>query len=195
MAEHEEFGSLTTAGYSNKGCEEFLQQALRVNRRAMIVDTRNSPTRQWSSFWMRRGLGERYHERYVWRGDLLGNINHARRHLPIQLKDEQRGLAWIVRQGQTLILLCGCADVARCHRKVIYDKVCARLPGLVSEYRPGSRVSTPYGLGLIDPDIPLEVSQARNRYAVIHDTWTPHRYLPPSAIETYEDPELLALLS
>ncbi len=181
-------GSLATFGYAQKRTPWELQQAMRVNPQALIVDTRLHPSCNWSPLWQRRALEITWQERYRWRGDWLGNIHHHTDR-PIQLANETHGLPWIIDQlehGFTVVLLCGCAHYETCHRKVIYDKVACALGARLPSYTLNQRVMTPCGAGHIDPDVPLDVHRARNRYAVVLDVWHSQRYFFPHELTPYD---------
>src|SRR5579859_2273930 len=140
-------GSLATFGYATKDARETLDGALEVNTKALLIDTRHIPWCGWSKVWQRPSLEEYYGKRYLWRGDWLGNIHHDNPHSPIQLANEEKGIAWLISwldRGKTLILLCACARYETCHRKVIYDKVQAQIGERLIAFTPGARVMTPY---------------------------------------------------
>lgn len=183
--------SLATFGYASKtlDVEWELKEALCVNKRALIVDTRLSPWCGWSMLWQRDRLAARYGEYYQWQGHLLGNTNHGQPGKPIHLADEAAGIALLCRwleQEITLLLLCACADYERCHRSVIYEKVKEQLGGRLPDFRLGQRVMTPNGAGRINPHIPLDVHRARNRYGVILDVFHPHHYYFPHELEPFD---------
>ncbi len=123
-------GSLSTLGYSTNDAARQLDDVLMANKQALIVDTRYKPWCSWSNRWQHQTLEQRYAKRYIWKGDVLGNIHYHQPEKPIQIVSEAVGYAWIIahlEQGITCLLLCGCADYERCHRKVIYERVKARL--------------------------------------------------------------------
>ena len=180
-------GSLATLGYADKQMARELPGILIVNPRAYLVDTRLDPYCKWSPLWQRKGLEAGWGERYLYRGDWLGNVHHRDADKPIQLADEERGISWLIRgleRGYTLLLLCGCAHYERCHRKVIYELVKARLGDeLLDCYELNEPVMTPLGLGVINPAIPLEVHRARNRYGVHFQGVRPQHYFHPSQLQ------------
>jgi Protein of unknown function, DUF488 len=188
-------GALSTIGYVTKGAASQLEDVLIANKKAVIVDTRLKPWCHWSTSWQRPTLETRYQKQYFWKGDVLGNSNHAFPTRPIQIVDERRGLPWIIQtleEGTTIILLCGCASYETCHRKVIYDKVKALLGERLPTYTLGQRVMTPNGPGIIDPSIPLDVQIQRNKYAVHLEMWHPSRYYAPDQLAPYH-PEQVSL--
>ncbi len=182
-------GSLATFGYAAKNTLREIGWAMRSNPQALVIDTRLSPWCQWSHVWRRASLEIAWERRYIWRGDWLGNVNHHDSTLPIQLANEEAGIAWLVRgleKGYTLILLCACANYDHCHRKVIVNRVRARCGARLPDYQPGQRVWTPDGAGVINPMIPLDVQRARNRYTVLLDSGYPSRYYVPSDLHPYD---------
>jgi hypothetical protein len=184
-------GSLATMGYGAQSPDWSweLPAVMRFNSQAVIVDTRQSPRCDWSATWQRPTLEQTWGKRYIWKGDLLGNLNYRNPGLPIQLANEVAGVSWVIQclqQGWTLILLCGCPTYDRCHRKVIYDRVKARVGDQLPEYEPGQRVMTLDGPGTVDPGVPLEVHRARNRYAVKLDHWSPRRAFFPHELQPYD---------
>lgn len=182
-------GAVATFGYSSKEMNVARELAwiMEVNAQAYLIDTRLTPWCTWSKLWQRPTLKQQYTDHYIWKGDWLGNVNHAQPDLPIQLADELQGIPWLIRgleKGFTLILLCGCSVYQTCHRKVIYDKVNALYP--LPAYIPGQRVLTPGGAGVINPAIPLEVHRARNRYGVILDVASVQRYFFPDELQSFD---------
>jgi hypothetical protein len=182
-------GALATFGYSSKEMDvaRELEGVMQVNKQAYLIDTRLVPWCTWSKRWQRPTLKQHYGNRYLWKGDWLGNVNHAQPDRLIQLADEQQGLPWLVHgleKGFTLILLCGCSTYETCHRKVLYDKVTAQYP--LPTYTLGQRVLTPCGAGVINPSIPLEVHRARNRYGVILEVPGVQRYFFPNELQAFD---------
>ena len=183
------YGSLATFGYANKDTEHEITCALIANKQALLIDIRLHPVCQWSPLWNKSALHARFDKRYIWRGNWLGNVNHHKEGESIELADEEQGIDWLSRgitSGYTLILLCGCFTYDQCHRKVIYQKVKQALGERLAEYRLGQRVLTAYGEGCIDPDVPLDVHRARNRYAVLLDHPSRLRFFFPDELEPYD---------
>jgi hypothetical protein len=186
-------GSLSTVGYTTRYAGSDLQNVLIANKQALLVDTRLTPWCSWSALWQRPGLEQRYGNRYIWKGDVLGNVHYHQPDKPIQIANAAIGYPWIIErleEGFTCILLCGCAFYERCHRKVIYDAIKAQLGDRLPVFTLGQRVMTPNGPGVIDPDVPLEVQRQRNRYAVMLDVWHPLRYYAPDQLTPYRDEQL-----
>lgn len=190
-------GSLATFGYSDKHTGREIAWAMRVNPAAHIVDTRLTPYCSWSPVWRRKQLEIAWEDRYVWRGDWLGNIHHGQ-DLPIQLAHEDKGIPWIVHQlerGYTLLLLCGCLSEATCHRTLIYARVKAALGERFLEFQAGQTVQTPHGIGVIDPSFSIQIHRARNRYSVCFPHEASRFFFPhevrPSQSTTGEVPQQL----
>jgi hypothetical protein len=186
-------GGLATISYATKGIEQELENVFCVNKQARIIDTRSKPWCSWSTRWRRLELEQRYNDRYIWKGDVLGNIYYHQSEKPIQIANEAVGYSWIIHrleEGLTCLLLCGCLHYEQCHRKVIYDAIKAQLGARLPVFAGGQRVMTPNGPGTIDPDIPLEVQIQRNRYAVLLDVYHPLRYYAPDQLERYNPKQL-----
>ena len=192
-------GSLAMFGYSDKTTEHELQCVIRVNKDAIIVDTRYQPACSWSLLWTRSGLEERYGDRYISRGDWLGNVNYNNSG-PIQLANEKAGIGWLIgrlEEGKTLILLCSCKHEGRsdgeplCHRRSIYERVKEILGERFLEFSSGQRVLTPKGPGYIYEHTPINVHRARKRYGVIQDVprvngmqfFFPHELQPETIVQ------------
>lgn len=125
---------LYTYGYGRGRVEDL--EALAA-RGVLIVDTRLQP-RSRNPPWNRGPLTARLGDAYAWRPD-LGNV-HYRGDGPIVIQDLERGLAHLRAdlEQRPVVLLCVCADVGRCHRKVIAEAAAARWPRLrVVHLHPG----------------------------------------------------------
>lgn len=89
----------------------------------LLVDTRISP-RSAVPGWHRTSLERRYGNRFVWFGSTLGNLHYKQPELGIAIVDLESGLTDLIallRQRDTLLLLCGCGAYEKCHRRVICD--------------------------------------------------------------------------
>jgi uncharacterized protein (DUF488 family) len=111
-----------TLGYAQRDSREKLRRL--VAGRVEVVDIRYAPHSsrpEWSREYLAAWLGSRYQHLRA-----LGNVNYRSAHLPIQLLDEQVGvldvMIWL-QEGYDVCLLCACADVATCHRRVVADLV------------------------------------------------------------------------
>lgn len=99
--------------------------------RLILIDTRLKP---WSNkpAWRAESLKVSYGERYRWAGQYLGNLNY-RNGGPVRLVDPTaglRGLRHWLQHGYDLLLLCGCAEYARCHLKTIVEALQVELPAV-----------------------------------------------------------------
>jgi hypothetical protein len=91
---------------------------------AVLVDTRlnaYSPNPDWKKFALQRTFSDNY--RHV---QSLGNLNYKGGG-GIALKDEEDGVKTVAAllAGQPVVLLCTCASVDRCHRKVAAEAIAA----------------------------------------------------------------------
>ena len=188
-------GSLATYGYADKYTGQEIEWAMRVNPSALLVDTRYHPVCSWSKEWQWKTLEQQWGNRYHWMGKWVGNVNHGTGQ-PIQLAHEHKGIAWIVQhleEGDTVILLCACPHYPTCHRKVIYEKVKAKLGERLIEFTSGQKVVTPHGVGTIAPSIPIDLHRARNRYGV-YFAREGARYFFPHELYPYVEPCQLTLV-
>lgn len=106
-----------------------IARLMQEHPRLVMIDTRLKP---WSNrpAWRAEMLKATYGERYRWAGQYLGNMNYKNGG-PVRLADPVaglRGLRHWLQHGYDLLLLCGCADYARCHRKTIVEALQAELP-------------------------------------------------------------------
>ena len=110
-----------TLGYMGWKHAELRELAERLN--ATIIDVRLSPRSRmacYSGKQLKATLGDRY----VWL-DGFGNVNY-RGDGPIALKDFSgalKKLGEMSLHGPRVILLCGCADVNVCHRKIVAERL------------------------------------------------------------------------
>ncbi|MDQ2902987.1 MAG: DUF488 domain-containing protein [Chloroflexota bacterium] len=114
-------------GYSAHGAA--IAEIMQRDERALLIDTRLSPASRWPA-WTRDALQTTYGSRYRYAGTFLGNVTY-RSGGPIHLADAAtglRGLRRYLEHGYHLVLLCGCRDYERCHRKVIVDLLKEQLP-------------------------------------------------------------------
>jgi hypothetical protein len=126
-------GKVVPLGYGVPGAMQVIDE-LMGDPTVLLIDTRFVP-RSVLPQWRRQALAEKYGARYRWAGRYLGNKNYKTGG-PIELADEEgglRGLGWHLEKGHTLILLCYCPDYDLCHRKVIVEKLLARMPHVAVE--------------------------------------------------------------
>ena len=112
--------TIYTLGYSGWKIEQMAAVLERLG--AVLVDVRMVPRSrapQWNGGVLHRRLGERY----VWVRE-LGNRNYRGTFEQIEIADfpaGERRLREIAAAGQPVILLCGCANVNLCHRKLLAE--------------------------------------------------------------------------
>lgn len=95
----------------------------------LLVDIRYRPISPHQPQWSRKQLLAcfRHQYRYV---HALANKHYNDRTWPIELVDEQAGLAYLVgwlQAGWDLILLCACADARTCHRRLVGEPLSSRV--------------------------------------------------------------------
>lgn len=127
-------------GYRSDG--QHIAELMAEDESLLLIDTRKVPFSKIEAFaqYNRAALQATYGKRYRPAGDFLGNVNYKNRNAPIRLAQPEAGIAGLVRylnEGHNLILLCGCAHYAVCHRKVIVDLLREKVPGIdvVHSYR------------------------------------------------------------
>ena len=113
---------LYTFGYNGRQPEELLVLVGQLG--AVVAGIRFSLCSRvpaWSGGRLARLLGDRYLHLPA-----LGNRNYKER--SIELVDVERGTAQVgeLLAVQPVILLCVCADVERCHRRLVAEAVAAR---------------------------------------------------------------------
>ena len=111
-----------TVGYSSLKSPSDLVR-LGKQYEAMVVDTRLVPYSRvpfWRKEELSLALGGTDHYRYL--GRTLGNLNYKNGG-PIKIADPERGIAELAAllQQSSVILLCTCARVETCHRRVIAE--------------------------------------------------------------------------
>jgi uncharacterized protein (DUF488 family) len=122
-------GTLYTLGYSATSAVRLVEEL--VNLDVTIVDIRyraDSICPLWERVTLSAWLGK-----YYWHLPALGNTTYVNQGQPITLADPEAGLPKLIahlRQGESLALLCVCAEVEHCHRRLVAELVQARLPGL-----------------------------------------------------------------
>lgn len=153
-------GKIIPFGYAVPNAQQTLD-ALMEEKRAILVDIRHAPHSQRRPEWNADALMERYGGlRYRLCGKYLGNINYNQTGKPIQLANPQHrcGIPFLLdglRKGYTLILLCACASLEQCHRKVVCDLVREAMPEVEivredekCQYREDIIVTVPKDFGL-----------------------------------------------
>jgi hypothetical protein len=122
--------NVTTLGYNARGAGQTLDE-LMTDEHVLLIDTRKTPWSQREE-WRQQALREKYGKRYRYAGHVLGHRNYNNGG-PIEIVDPAtglRGLRQYLSEGYRLVLLCGCAQLNTCHRKVICEMLCATTPGV-----------------------------------------------------------------
>lgn len=114
--------SLYTFGYSGQQPEDLLALAEQLD--AVVADIRFSPRSripQWNGGRLAKLLGDRYHHLPA-----LGNRNYKGG--PVEIVDLEAGLAQVadLLVHQPVILLCVCADIQHCHRRLAAETIVVR---------------------------------------------------------------------
>lgn len=122
--------SLYTFGYSGKQPDALLALTEQLDaipygiRSVIVADIRFSPRSripQWNGGRLAKLLGDRYHHLPA-----LGNRNYKGG--PVEIVDLEAGVAQVadLLVHQPVILLCVCADIQHCHRRLAAEAILAR---------------------------------------------------------------------
>lgn len=127
-------------GYRRDG--DHIEALMQEDLSLLLIDTRKVPFTKIEIFaqFNKPALLATYGKRYHPAGDFLGNVNYKDHNKPIVIAQPVRGIQGLVRylnEGHNIILMCGCAGYATCHRKVIVDLLKEKMPeiDLVLSYR------------------------------------------------------------
>jgi hypothetical protein len=124
-------GKIIPFGYSNGGITEL--ERLMSDEWAYLVDIRLSPRSKFQAF-NQEALQARFHSRYIPMPE-LGNVNY-RNDQPIRIAHPDRGIARLmngIRQGYTIVLMCGCKQYASCHRRTVINLLTTAMPDVSIE--------------------------------------------------------------
>ena len=130
--------TLGSSGWSVEAVKTFLES---VN--GVAVDVRMVPRSRVAAFngiAFSRLMGERYY----WLSD-FGNVNYKNGG-PIAIADFDKGverLGPLKSAGKAVVLLCGCPDVATCHRKILAERLAERWGAEVEHVAPPPKVKPP----------------------------------------------------
>lgn len=136
-------------GYNAGGAEQHLLELMK-DPKMLLVDTRLKPW-SWRPTWCREdkvlpggqrlpGLQSQWGKRYRWAGAYLGNENYKHQLAPIKIADIEtglRGLMMYLREGHSLILMCGCSHEG-CHRYTIMRELQKVMPEVLFYRADGS---------------------------------------------------------
>jgi uncharacterized protein (DUF488 family) len=113
----------------------------------VAVDVRMVPRSRVAAFngtAFSRLLGERYY----WLSD-FGNVNYKNSG-PIAIADFDKGVERILplkTAGRAVVLMCGCADINTCHRKVLAERLAKRWGAEVEHVAPPPKTVKPESSG------------------------------------------------
>ena len=122
--------TIFTLGYSGWTVEAIEAEVARLD--AILIDVRMVPRSRFAP-WNGSAFKAKFGERYLWLRE-FGNVNYKGTFDQIKIADFPTGLKRLSEltgqpfSGKAVILMCGCADVNNCHRKVLAE----RLAGLWS---------------------------------------------------------------
>lgn len=108
-----------TFGYAGKNVAEFRMAVKAID--AVVFDIRfyaSSKQQGWDGQNLARTLDSRYRHIPAW-----GNRNFDRRDQSIEIADFGLGWETFRQETRAIILMCGCKDRLRCHRRVIADRL------------------------------------------------------------------------
>ena len=123
-------GLLYTLGYAARNAYERI--ACLVDLDITIGDIRFHPTSShpwWQQAHLQQWLGG-----YYWHLPALGNIRYQHRDQAIELAQPEVGLPLVIEhlwRGESLALLCACAEPEGCHRLLVANLVQVHLPTLI----------------------------------------------------------------
>lgn len=123
-------GMLYTLGYAAAGSVDVLEEVMTASE-VLVVDIRLRPRSRWWPVWNKKQLREHWESRYTHEKQ-LGNVNYQEKTLPVQLagphvEDAIAGLAVLLVQGYSVVLLCACKEYDECHRKVVAEMIVAEM--------------------------------------------------------------------
>ena len=134
--------TIYTLGYVGWKVEDIEAVVKRLD--AVLVDVRMVP-RSRAPIWNGSTLHKRLGDRYVWLRE-FGNRNYKGTVEQIEIADFPAGAAKlqaIAAGGRAIILLCGCPEVATCHRKVLAEWLAQAWKAEVMHLtRPDNRISS-----------------------------------------------------
>jgi uncharacterized protein (DUF488 family) len=119
------------AGYTAVGAPEYIHALMKSNSHLLLIETRKAPFSKphpefkWDK--LERKYGKRYRKKA---GEYLGNRNYNIKGAPIEIIDLDTGVEVLISflRDYDILLLCQCADISRCHRRMILDALRERVP-------------------------------------------------------------------
>ena len=125
-------GTLETIGYLEPDATQRIAAFLAQSRTEMVLmDIRKRKQSRWRPQFNKSALLQQYGVQYVSCPE-FGNVNYKGedRHKGIVLVDPAAGVRRVVRllaHGVSVMLLCGCKDYQKCHRKTVYELIMAAM--------------------------------------------------------------------
>ena len=147
-----------TIGYTEPNAQVRIDAFL-SKPNACLVDIRFSARSRWNQSFRQDRLAQKYGAQYI-HCPSLGNLNYRPedRSKGITIADPETGIL-VVRNllsgGNDVMLLCGCKEYERCHRKVVYELLTERLASQRGTHRGtlteagAARLATPHLAGKI----------------------------------------------
>ena len=119
-------GTLYTLGYATPGAAAELEQVMH-DASVLLIDIRERAQSRWWPVWNKKQLRARWGSRYTHEKQ-LGNINRRDRSLPVVFhgpapEQSIAGIAALLQQGYSVVLLCACKEYETCHRKVVAEMI------------------------------------------------------------------------
>jgi len=130
-------GSIIPFGYADGGMAAL--ERLMQDRSAYLIDIRLSPRSRMQAF-NQEALQARFPKRYLHLPE-LGNVNYKNQGT-IKIADPERGIKRLtngIKQGYTIVLMCGCKHYESCHRYTVIE--------LLRQAMPEAQVAFPDGAG------------------------------------------------
>lgn len=112
----------TTLGYAASGSDRRLAYYM-SKPRTLLIDLRKEPVSSYA-MWDGKQLKQVWGKRYRQAGAYLGNESYADGgsiSIP-RLQEGCEGLLRYIREGWSLVLLCGCMNFCECHRQVVQSQ-------------------------------------------------------------------------
>jgi uncharacterized protein (DUF488 family) len=125
-------------GWSVEAIKTFLES---VN--GVAVDVRMVPRSRYAPF-NGTAFSRLLRDRYYWLSD-FGNVNY-KSNGPIAIADFDKGverLGPLRTAGKAVVLLCGCADINTCHRKILAERLAQRWGAEVVHLTPPPKTAKP----------------------------------------------------
>ena len=120
----DQIGRLYTLGYSRHRTAEALAQLARTHGFTTVIDVRFRP---WPP--QPKAIVEVANLHYLW-DRRLGNTEYKTGGIRIVDIEAVESILERIREGESVAIICTCADSESCHRRVIADECRRRVPEL-----------------------------------------------------------------